>query len=163
MDILAPALIWVDGACYRTNLDSLNVGEDVGGHDDRFNGDAADEFEDDDNYYRDQATKEDLEDEQNLPGVIEQLDNGRFRFAFHVASAFFALLIGMQHIFKIILTTYLGKILFQGKRVRPRNASRVRLARGSRFPGKAQTAVTSFSTAIRRAVSSPPTTGSRSS
>ena len=92
IDILNPPLIWVDGACYRTNIDSTEVIESR--QDDHFDGDAADEYEDDDHYYRERGTEEDLDDEINLPGPIEQLDNGRFRLSFHVANAFFALLIG---------------------------------------------------------------------
>ena len=93
-DILNPPVVWVNGACYRTNIDPMDV---AAATDDRhFDGDAADEFEDEEFYYRDSAgNREDLEDELNLPGTIEQLSNGRFRFSFHVASAFFAMLIGI--------------------------------------------------------------------
>ena len=80
MDICSPQLIWVDGRCYRSNLEtnhSVTTGytgehESMVGVDDEVADDVADSFQ----------------------HVIEETSGGRYTSCMQVASAFFPQIIG---------------------------------------------------------------------
>ena len=91
MDVCRPPLIWVNGSCYRINnvadhFDTKNPNSIVG--------DVADEYEDDIGCMM--STPEEAPEINDCPYDIEETDSGRYCTAFHVASAFFPIIIGKK-------------------------------------------------------------------
>ncbi len=96
MEICKPPLVWVNGNCYRKNplkeeetVNAANFGT----------GDVADEYEDEGDCRHTQhgaVDDQDQYEEGEHSHEIEAIDGGRFKAKLHVASAFFAILIGKK-------------------------------------------------------------------
>ena len=88
MDICRPNLIWLNGSCYRKNATNEDDSRQ-----EFTGGDVIDEYEDEVGCALEFQCSEELSDCQYE--IIEN-ENGRFLASFHVASAFFAIIIGKK-------------------------------------------------------------------
>ena len=82
MEVCRPPLLWINGACYRVNTIDEKVTPNTF--------DTLDEYQEDTIEFTPPPDQEDCQYE-----IIAQ-DNGRFTASFHVASTFFAMIIGKK-------------------------------------------------------------------
>jgi len=88
MDVCRPQLLWLNGSCYRINgqIDTFDRDKT-----DIYRGDVADEYEDEIG-----CAMEDTPEINDCQYRIDETNSGRFTASFHVASAFFPMLIGKK-------------------------------------------------------------------
>lgn len=87
MNVCQPQLLWLNGSCYRINGQEGSSAE----RDkvDFYSGDVADEYEDEIG-----CAMEDTPEINDCQYAIEETNSGRFTASFHIASAFFGMIIG---------------------------------------------------------------------
>ena len=84
-DVCRPQLIWINGSCYRINGQNQDEKREF------YGGDAPDEYEDEIG-----CGLENSNETNDCKYEITELENGKFKAVFHVASAFFAVIIGKK-------------------------------------------------------------------